>query len=547
MRLPSCLLVGMQTTASYLERWRLPLLTIIVILSLAGAAFIRFQLPTAVLFNPDSWGYVGPSFIHQETGVFPQTHGRNFFYPALLHLALSPAGNPNHIAAWQHAIGLFAGILWFLLWMLWAQGFPAGWLRRWAAPMIGLAGMSVFLYNGMGLIFEHHIRPEGVFPFFAILQLLFLGGTLRAGLSGKSAFQIGGLASLAAMTALASVALKPSWTLTLGTLPLLVLVVFIAIRKFRPPLFILTGVLMGNVVWTFGIQTWQDRINWKPDPAAKLFLPQSLVSVHADLILKTKSVTSAKTTFQEEFSEAFEKSKIRIKPYELLGFNPDIIFYETPVFQNLPGSVDEKQRFLMGLYFNALRQQPLPMAQKWIRQFAVTLHPKRNWVFLRDYQLSRDFERSAADLRLRAQWENPEVASRLAGEARLADENAATLEQTTRLTLNLRPDVTNTIRSLVPLGALFSFCLGVTFLFRRESSWRTPALEGLLWCATFLAAIATVAIVHSFDIDRYAEILNFLYLLMSAFATMTLLAFLTWISSRSKLSVFWQATKQTHS
>lgn len=522
----------MRSVAAFCERSRVILFVGLAILIFAGAGFIRLRLPDTVIFNPDSWGYIGPSMLHGESGVFAQTHGRAFFYPALLHCFSSASSDLDRIAAWQHLLGLGAGALWLLIWMLWAGGLPSGWLRRWAAPLIGLAGLAVFLFNGMGLIFEMHIRPEGVFPFFALLQLLFLGAALRLGVRAGSSWMIVLLCALGCVAALASAALKPSWTMTLATLPLLAGLIFLGSRRGLPGASALFGMLLGAALWLAGTGMVKNHLGWQADAASKLFLPQSLVSVHADLVLRSTPVESAFPGFRSELADAFARSEANVKPYERLGFNPDVIFYETLVFRNLEGTDEEKRRFLMGLYFQALREHPLPMMRKWCLQFASALYPERNWIYRRDYQLGRDYERAAADLRMRGQWEGKSVRERLEALALAAEETGSEIQKTTRLTWEINRSLVDVLRLLVPLGLVCSLVAGLVFVFKAHSPWRFCALESFFWGATFLSAIATVAIVHSFDIDRYAEILNFLNLLLGGVGAVTAVGILGAIATR---------------
>jgi hypothetical protein len=517
-----------------LEILRLGLLWMLGLVILGIGAWWRFSLPPVPLVNADSWGFLGPALRWTTGEGFHQTHGRGFFYPWLLTLMIGREAWLPGIFYWQHAWGLLAGILWFVVWMGWVRSLPEGVVRAWVGPFLGLALGAIFLWAGQMIMFEQHVRPEALFPFFALAQLGALGWWARQVWRGETGPGLWFAGGLSGFFALAALALKPSWMLAAGGTAALVVVVLWKVWRDRLNFFLwwksTLGLLGGVACWWLFQGVVFSQMNWQPDLRSRDFLPRTLVSVHADLILQAWSdrkhqlpeLSKEDERFLRDLHRAFEASRQVKHNFDRLGFDPDHIFYRTRVFDDLPVPPEEGPEYLMGWYRQAFLWAPWSFAGKWWDQVWMAYHPRKTLWYLEDIRVRRDYERGLAEL----QWQD---ASRTplawAKQHQLLgpyESLAGSLPEMQRITVGLPDWIWNlfqgTLIYAVTIG-LMAFFWGALV---RES--RSSEVECGMWSVISLGAVMTVAVTHSFDIDRYGQNLAFLHLLVLGAAPVLLLA-----------------------
>ena len=170
------------------------------------------------------------------------------------------------------------------------------------------------------------------------------------------------------------------------------------------------------------------------------------------------------------------------------------------------------------------------MASKWGKQFYTALRPKAVWIYRSNYQVQRDYARSAKELRFRANHTTEIIAKTLLAEAERADRVEEALPSRSDLTILVNHQLLKLVAAGILPAVVICLLAGLLYLraawIRNRTSEPTSSapLEAMLWACTLLSAVGTVAIVHSFDIDRYAEILTFLFLLVTGAGTTLLLS-----------------------
>ena len=157
------------------------LTTAALLLILLWAAQARALWPRWPVADPDTWGYLHPALSKLLGGPFEHTNGRNFVYPGFLYLILRATADFGAIPFAQHALGLASGVLLWTAWRQWRGWFAAtSRLPAWADAALGLGLVAFYLRSASVIHFEMQIRPEGVFPFFAAVQLCLLLAFARA-------------------------------------------------------------------------------------------------------------------------------------------------------------------------------------------------------------------------------------------------------------------------------------------------------------------------------------------------------------------------------
>lgn len=136
---------------------------VLVALVLATAATLRFTLPGVPFTDSDAWGYVGPAVSAGLDGGFPQVNGRNFLYPAFLRVVLAVCGDFAAITATQHILGLVGVYLFWSTWRRLRRCLPSGpWLSA-LYDATGLCALACYAFSNKLIFHEHSLRPESVF------------------------------------------------------------------------------------------------------------------------------------------------------------------------------------------------------------------------------------------------------------------------------------------------------------------------------------------------------------------------------------------------
>lgn len=255
----------------------------------AGALWIRFQLPMIPISDPDTWGYLRPALSSLSGEEMLQTHGRGMSYPLFLRWAIGQDLDFERVVWVQKMIGWLAGFLWLGCWLLWMRWLPEFRFRFWVVNLLGIAGLLLYLLNGRLLFFEMRIRPEGIFPFFSLLQVLLMllftrwrWGTVRKRVPSNMV----GILSAVMAVAVGALCfdLKPSWGFS-AMVPILLLLlgVFLPGGVFHRALS-LGGLVAGCLAVLLAKAMAPAHFDWKSDLSSKSFLPRTLFTAHAPAI-----------------------------------------------------------------------------------------------------------------------------------------------------------------------------------------------------------------------------------------------------------------------
>ncbi len=524
----------MQKNLAALERARPWLILGGLAATFLSAAWVRFSLPQIPLFNPDAWGYFGSALSFFAGQGFPQIHQRDFFYPTLL-LGMLKIGGVQAIAFLQHFSGLLAGVFWWVAWKNGTRDLPPGILRRWLAPFAGIALLWLFLVNTITVFYEQSIRPESVFPLFALAQIACATGFLASfstrsnptSCNNQSApftplkkmgWRAAALLAGTVFSGFAAMSLKPSWTLAWTGVAFALLA---AARLSSPKFFLavaLAGCSAGTAGWMAFSYTTKTCLGWIPQQYSSSFLAKTLVSVHAPQILAFwekppvfESLDETQKNFFVGLRQAMETTEGKNHSYtEILHFDPDYIFYQTPLFTSLPIPPENHDAFLKQTYLRALKENPAPFAKKFLRQMWFAYTPPHKLLYSPHWQMKHSYAKSLSDIGY-LYLHHSETLLKPMGSYR---EASAALAKNSPKETALTPVINAFF--LTPLVWLllpsFLLCLlgGFWGVFRKLPHWILPATWGFF----SLGATATTGIVHSFDIARYAHNLIFLHLLV---------------------------------
>ena len=525
---------------------------------LAFAAWLRFTLPAVPFADPDTYGYLNPGLTWLRSGVFEQTYARSLLYPLFVAVLLKTTGSFSAIPVCQHLLGLGSGLLWWMLWRGGVRWLPPGFCRAWLAPLIGLAGLAVYLFGAESIVFEHSFRPEAIFPFFALAHLAALFACVRRVLEGEGrVWVVAGLGALALGLDSVVLSLKPSWGFASLVAPALLAGCFFLRTARRVRLALAAAFVLGGVaVWILN-GALPRALHWKPDQFARLFLPQTLVSVHADKVVaefERGALDPREREFAGRLGSALQVAREgpRVPPYFSLGFNPDFILYESGVFQSLPvapDSVESRRVYLLGLYFRSLRARPWDFAAKWGGELLRLYRPEHKQLFRAGIRQRREYEYTGSQAWLAHPQPNPaSPASPAWLQAALEDyrtrlQKARSAAPAEHRTCPVGPKTHK--KYGVPIlkaaaWALGPIILGIPFLslccggrFRDLRRFLGFVCVGV---AFSLGAGFTVAIVHSFSIERYSAVLLFLHSLLLGFGLLLggalLERLLTWTGRR---------------
>jgi hypothetical protein len=499
------------------------------------AAWERFRLPLTPFADPDVLAYLSPGLNALLGEQFRDWFGQCFLYPWFLYFLLRIGGNFKWITLVQGLVGLGTGTLLFACWMELRRLLTTPHLPSWAFKLLGGALAGVYLLSTATIRFERTLRPEAVFPFVVILQVYcnlrfirsrFLeGDPSRFMLSGASAIFLSVAASL----------LKPSFS---GALLVVNLPAIISLFRPGQPFFGKLLLLTVPVVVASLLLIWPESYLRRRDPTGARYLSQSLFSLHADLINKQMAEDVARhitTRYPPEFLAAthaaltqalLESRGKNVQYWPALGFNGDYLRFggpgKPPFLSELTrrlGGEDRSSEFCRYYYWRTVWGQPVGMATKIARQFAVFYSPWRCPAYSThgSFSLAEQYRETVSSLESEPMLQRyPPGASLLASAAAL-----------TNSSLSIGP------YRLIPRINLFmarthlywcSWAVLLTILAWRKPNLSTFRMVGsvlLLLYGYNLGTVLTLAIGHSLDVDRYSQY-QFAYTLLPDFLSVWL-------------------------
>lgn len=162
----------------------------VVLAGLLVAVFVaawraRFGLPAVPLADEDVWGYLYPSIAKLTGGIFEHSISREWPYPAFLLVNLFCFNSFTAVSHVQHLLGLLSGGFLLGAWAEFtglarpARRFAAREATAWAAGLMGVGLVAVYLLSRRTVLAEHTLRPEAVFPCFGALHLWLTLGFVR--------------------------------------------------------------------------------------------------------------------------------------------------------------------------------------------------------------------------------------------------------------------------------------------------------------------------------------------------------------------------------
>jgi hypothetical protein len=478
----------------------------------------RLKMPATPIPDADTDGYLFPAFDWLTGSGFVQHDGRDWLYPGFIAGVLKLSASLGVLVRIQQCLGLIAILITsvsFYLHLHWSS-------RRSPMAMIATALLMLvplyFISLGTNQLWiESAIRPEAVFTF--VFSFLFLGITLSSlafsSVLNRNFLVLGGLLTLCSSYLL--FLLKPAWGLAFP-LSFLPYCLFLFVRRFRAPS---AQTLLYSLIFVVSLHFFPLILGFKHDRASEDFLPFTLVSIHAKQISTISSSDEETTRFLADLTATLRRATPE-NDWGILHFDGDFLLYKTPFFekerQRLGLSPDRFHSLCYSVYFQTLLRRPVLMAEKVGIQLAAFL---RNGQRFLCENIGTD---KARDL-VRLACLNTPLSSPF--DQSFVKRIYKDWTQQLNLNRNLELPSLSLIRGISHFVHSISLPLQLTVLFATLCSyvlvWRwvyhsgdstdeapangRPLLSSAFVIATLATLIygcaTTVAISHSFDVERY--------------------------------------------
>jgi hypothetical protein len=504
------------------------------------AVWLRTLAPGIPISDPDTWGYLYPALSEIAGLGFQQTHGRGIVYPLFLLGVLEFTGSFYSIVFAQHSVGIASGLLWWAVWREWQKWLPEKISGVFWVQCIGVVFLASYLWNTNTIFYEEAIRPESIFPFLALVQIYFCMIYVRVCYLGGSKWLLLLAGSFAMLFAPICVSAKPSWGFAAGVPFALVAGGFFWKTSRGNFLTRISPLAIGLVFVFLWMKFLPAALGWIPDERSKGFLPATLFTVHAPTISKALHARVEKAESNPEEIAFIAKWDQRIKEssllektsYKILDHDPDYLFYHSDAIADLPRAdeAEERRKYMYSAYFDALLGFPLDIASKILKQLHAAHSDLTKTLYRRDYGFARSFSGSIKSMDY---YKLPEIGPKLAASyssVRVKSEEMAK-------SLDRKVIFGPSVNKFLTLGAGPIFlgfwilawpALAVVLFVKRNTLARATLAFGIFW-ATAMGTTFTVAVVHSFDIDRYLHLLSVQHSMILAAA---LVISITWVKSK---------------
>lgn len=483
---------------------------LVAIVAVIGGLIVRAGFPDIPFADGDTWGYLHPALSWVSGLGFHQTYGRDWLYPALLAGILKVGGDFSAITVVQRFLGVAGIFIFWLTWRSWLRLLPAQKpVLRWVSAVPALALLTLYAVSARQALLENTIRPEGMFAFFEMAYLYCLVSFFLARwkLRRTGSTILFGTAALALSYAIWL--LKPSWSLSL-----VFTVLCLAAGLFgRTTVLMRVAPMLGAAAGSMFLFFLPKFLAFQKD--AQLFFPFSLVSIHAPQILETRPDMVSPGThnsgvpdsiFYEELGKAYQTAKEKPHNFEILGFDPDHIQYQSGFFSTLvekEGWNDcEIAAACYSAYFRAWLQARPSMLQKVWKQIKLFLFPRAGDFCTPRRSIDLNHELATSRLFLRETELSPGLQKIYQSYLQRLEETESNQRypRSSRFFCRLAGHVTGITRWLqgIFLVVLIANCL--------SRQWRALRLGGFAALAVLGATYGTVlaiAIGHSLDVCRY--------------------------------------------
>ena len=514
---------------------------VLIAFVLGIAVWLRTLAPGVPISDPDTWGYLNPA-VSEISGLgFQQTHGRGIAYPLFLLVVLESTQNFFSIPFFQHLVGILSGLLWWAVWREWQKWLPKNLRGIFWIQCLGVVFLAAFLWNANTIFYEEAIRPESVFPFLALTQTYLCMVYARVRWLGGSRWLLMAAGSLAMLSALICLSAKPSWGFAAGV-PFL----SVAVGVFGPMEWTrltprIASLALGFALVFVWVKILPPALGWIPDERSKGFLPATLFTVHAPTISKVlhERVQSGQSTLREvAFLEKWdtriaESSRLEKTSYQILDHDPDYLFYHSDAIAELPDAEtpEKARKYMLSAYFDTLLKFPVDIAAKVLKQLGVAHSDLVKTLYRRDLGFNKRFQGSIKSMDF---YKLPKVDPTLAATYDDVRKKSVKHSEAADEKLVFGPSVNKFFT--LEFGPVFLgfWMLGWPFLaaflfFQRKCSHENLIYAilsfGVLW-TTAVGSTLTVAVVHSFDIDRYLHLLSVQHSMILAVTLVLTLQFL---------------------
>ena len=475
-----------------------------------GGLIVRARLPIIPLADGDTWGYLRPALSWLGGFGFQQTYGRDWLYSALLAGTLKASGDFSGITYVQRFLGLAGIVIFWLAWRSWFRLLPPNRRQwRWICCSLALLLLAVYALSSQQALLENTLRPEGMLAFFEMSYLYCLTSFFAARWKFHRAGPaiVFGTATLALSYAV--LLLKPSWGFSFACTFLCV----VAAAFGETPWLLRVGPLLGGGAALLLMFSLPRLFSFQKD--AQLFLPFTLVCIHAPQILETKVATTSPalnsgdvpdSLFYQELGKAYRIARDQQDHYRTLGFDTDYIQYRSGFFSTIKQKEGWNDREIAAAcysaYFRAWFQNPLFMLLKIGKQIPLFLFPRSGDFYSTARSIDLSQEIAASRPFLPEDRFSPEV-------QKIYQSYIQRLEMPANGPS--RPLGFPILSKLAFYLARISFWLQLAFfaalaaicLNRHGRAWRLAGLTLLAVLSATYGNVLTIAVVHSLDVVRY--------------------------------------------
>lgn len=480
----------------------------------------RSGLPAVPVLNPDSWGYLRPALLWLGGAGFQETFGRNWLYSAVLASAVKLSGSLSSIVSLQHFLGLLGAPLIWLTVRVWLSIFPKRSDLCYGVAVI-LAAIAAFVYvlSTTQIQFELTVGPEGVLAFFVLLTLIAALVYFRARWLSCQTWPavVSGAASL--FLGYSLVQLKPSWSLALIPISMLLLAGGFGRAKrslrFVPAL----GALF--LVVAMGI--FPRLLGFRHDLDSRTFLPFNLVDIHATQIVQNAErhhligalgtlSDDTEVRFYKELQQAWNQSRAVPVRNGTLGFDYNYLMFTKDFPRGFKAENKLTDKAMISLcytaYWRTWRESPDAMVAKIIKQIGLFLTaPSKD---LSAYALGRNrllciaIQSSTPAQAFLAEAESNEYAKQPACIS-YRRELEKVLQQDWRINhVGIQRYLAILFaKSAVWIQILFFAAMLPILFYRRFCDLRRPVWSAATVGAILYGNVLTTAIANTLDVDRY--------------------------------------------